>query len=154
MSKPHAVIFDMDGTLADVRGIRHHIVPPTPKPKGWYKDFHAFHANSVDCPPNRAVVDHAIRASLLGNAILIVTARRAMYRNPTAWFLAINGVPSDALYMRGDKDGRPDYEVKKDILASIRTRYNVIHAVDDNPAVIALWQEEGIPTTIVEGFGF
>lgn len=152
--KPNAVIFDMDGTLADVSGIRHHIVPPNPKPKGWFKDFHAFHSESVNVPANPHVVNHAQCASLLGNKVLIVTARRAMYRNQTAWFLALNNIPSDALYMRGDKDGRPDYEVKKDILASIRTRYNVIHAVDDNPAVIKLWQENGIPTTVVEGFGF
>jgi hypothetical protein len=77
-----------------------------------------------------------------------------MYRNPTAWFLALHGIPSDALYMRGDKDNRPDYLVKKDILAAIRTSFNPIHAVDDNPSVIALWEEEGISTTIVEGFGF
>ena len=151
---PISVIFDMDGTLANVSGIWHHIVPPTPKPKGWYKNFHAFHTDSVACPPNPAVVDHAIRAHLLGNVVLIVTARRAMYRHHTAWWLALNGVPSDALYMRGDKDGREDYLVKADILASIKTKYNVIHAVDDNPAVIRLWQENNIPTTIVEGFGF
>lgn len=154
MSKPNAVIFDMDGTLADVRGIRHHIVPPTPKPKGWYKDFHAFHTDSVNCPPNHSVVAHAQRTHLLGTAVLIVTARRAMYRPQTAMWLALNGVPSDRLYMRGDKDGREDYLVKKDILARIRTEFHVIHAVDDNPSVIALWQEEGISTTIVEGWGF
>lgn len=152
--KPNAVIFDMDGTLADVSGIRHYIVPPNPKPKGWFKDFHAFHAESVNVPVNVSVRDHAICSHLLGNANLIVTARRAMYRHQTAWFLAMHGIPSDALYMRGNKDGRPDYEVKKDILAQIQTRYNVIHAVDDNPAVIALWHENGIPTTVVEGFGF
>jgi len=149
-----AVIFDMDGTLADVRGIRHHIVPPTPMPKGWFKDFNAFHSESVNVPPNPSVVNHAVTASLLGHAVLVVTARRAMYRNHTAMWLALNGVPSDALYMRGDKDNRPDYLVKKDILDSIRTSFHVIHAVDDNPSVIALWQEQGIPTTIVEGWGF
>lgn len=150
----NAVIFDMDGTLADVRSIRHHVVPPTPKPKGWKKDFHAFHTLSVDVPANAHVVDHAIRASLLGNAVIIVTARSAKYRPQTAWFLAMHGIPSDALYMRGDKDGRPDYDVKKDILTAIRREYNVIHAVDDNPDIIRLWNEEGIPCTIVEGFGF
>ena len=150
----NAIIVDMDGTLADVSGIRHHVVPPNPMPKGWYKDFHAFHSASVDCPPNAAVVDHAIRAHLLGTAVLIVTARRAMYRHQTAWWLALNGVPSDALYMRGDKDGREDYLVKRDILAAIRTSWNPIHAIDDNHSVIALWESEGIPTTIVEGFGF
>ena len=150
----NAVIFDMDGTLADVSSIRHHIVPPTPKPKGWFKDFDRFHSESVNVPINTSVRDHAIRASLLGNAVLVVTARRAMYRHQTAWFLAMHDVPSDRLYMRGDKDGRPDYEVKKDILARIQREFNVIHAVDDNPAVIQLWEENGIPTTIVEGFGF
>lgn len=154
MPKPNAVIFDMDGTLANVSSIRHYIVPPTPMPKGWYKDFHSFHSESVNVPVNEHVRDHAIRAHMLGNAVLIVTARRAMFRNQTAWFLALHGIPSDALYMRGDKDGRPDYEVKKDILTAISRRYNVIHAVDDNPAVIKLWQEHGIETTIVEGFGF
>ena len=153
-TKPNAVIFDMDGTLANVSSIRHHIVPPNPMPKGWFKNFHAFHSESVSAPANRSVVDHAIHASILGNAILIVTARRAMYRHQTAWFLAMNGIPSDALYMRADNDGRPDYEVKKDILASIQTKYNVIHAVDDNPAVIKLWEENGISTTVIEGYGF
>ena len=150
----NAVIFDMDGTLANVSSIRHYIVPPTPKPKGWFKDFGAFHRESVNVPVNASVRDHAIRASLLGNAVLIVTARRAMYRHQTAWFLAMNGIPSDALYMRGDKDGREDYLVKADILKQIQSRYNVIHAVDDNPSVIKLWEENGISTTVIEGFGF
>lgn len=153
-TKPSAVIFDMDGTLADVRSIRHHIVPPSPMPKGWYKDFHAFHSSSVCVPPNEHVVSMAHSVHALGHAVLIVTARRAMYRHHTAWWLALNGIPSDALYMRGDKDGRPDYLVKRDILAQIQSRYTVIHAVDDNPSVIALWQEHGIPTTVVEGYGF
>ena len=152
--KQDAVIFDMDGTLADVSSIRHYIVPPNPKPKGWFKDFNSFHDESVNVPVNASVRDHAIRSHMLGNANLIVTARRAMYRHQTAWFLALHGVPSDRLYMRGDKDGRPDYEVKQDILNQIQKEYNVIHAVDDNPAVIKLWQENGIDTTIVEGFGF
>lgn len=150
----NAVIFDVDGTIVDVSPIRHYIVPPKPIPKGWYKDFDAFHRESVNCPVNREVIDHGIRSHLLGNVNIVVTARRAKYRHQTAWSLALAGFPSDALYMRRDDDGRPDYEVKRDILESIKTKYNVIHAVDDNPAVIALWEENGIPTTIIEGFGF
>ena len=152
MIKPDAVIFDMDGTLADVSSIRHYL-RAFDNGKN-YKDFEAFHRESVNVPTHPSVVAHALAAHVLGNAVLIVTARRAMWRHHTAWFLAMHGIPSDALYMRGNKDNRPDYHVKKDILAQIRTRYNVIHAVDDNPSVIALWHEEGIPTTIVEGFGF
>ena len=134
--KPDAVIFDMDGTLADVRSIRHYIVPPTPKPKGWHKDFHAFHSESANVPSNNDVVNRAHVCHMLGTKVLIVTARRAMYRNQTAMWLALNGVPSDAMYMRADHDGRPDYEVKKDILEQIKLFWEPVHAVDDNPKII------------------
>lgn len=145
-----AVIFDMDGTLADVSSIRHYLKKYDNGKN--YKDFESFHRESVNVPPHSHVADCALRAHMLGSAILIVTARRAKWRHETAWFLALHGIPSDALYMRRNNDHRPDYEVKKDILNSIRTKYNVIHAYDDNPSVIRLWQEEGIPTTLVEGW--
>jgi len=148
-NKPKAIIFDMDGTLANVSGIRHYLRPTPPHRS---KNFDAFHAESVDCPPNPAVLNHAMVAHLLGHQIIIVTARRARWRHHTAWWLALHGVPSDAMFMRGDKDNRPDYNVKSDILDAISHTWDVVHAVDDNPAVIALWQERGIPTTIVEGW--
>jgi phosphoglycolate phosphatase-like HAD superfamily hydrolase len=148
-NKPKAIIFDMDGTLANVSGIRHYLRPTPPHRS---KNFDAFHAESVDCPPNPAVLNHAMVAHLLGHQIIIVTARRARWRHHTAWWLALHGVHSDAMFMRGDKDNRPDYLVKQDILAAIQHTWDVVHAVDDNPSVIALWQEHGIPTTIVEGW--
>ncbi len=49
--------------------------------------------------------------------------------------------------MRSDDDHRPDYEVKKDILDKINNYWDVLHAVDDNPSVIQLWQENNITTT-------
>lgn len=137
----------MDGTLANVSSIRHHLIPVDHK-----KDFEAFHHASVDVPVHTAVANHAHMAHLLGHAVLIVTARKWKWRHHTAWFLAMHGIPSDMLMMRADNDHRPDYEVKRDMLATIRKAYNVIHAVDDNPNVIRLWQEEGIPTTIVPGW--
>ena len=150
-----ALICDMDGTLADVTSIRHHIVPPDPMPKGWYKDFDTFHSESVNMPVIESTKDQVLRAHMLGTKILIVTARRHMYRHHTAMFLALNSIPSDALYMRGNKDGRKDYEVKSDILHTIRKRgYNVIHAIDDNPSIVRLWKEHNIPTPVVEGYGF
>ncbi|WP_092501608.1 hypothetical protein [Agrococcus jejuensis] len=41
-----AVLFDVDGTLCDVRSIRHH-VDGTGR-----RNFDAFHAESIDCPPH------------------------------------------------------------------------------------------------------
>lgn len=147
-----AVIFDMDGTLADVSLIRHHLkaVKPNGKPD---KDFTRFHEEGVNVPPHQWVVDAAREYHEKGIAVLIVTARKRMWEKHTSWFLALHDIPSDDMFMRGNKDNRPDYELKKDILEMIRFQgYNVIHAYDDNPAVIRLWQEEGIPTTIVPGW--
>jgi hypothetical protein len=140
-----AVIIDMDGTLADVSGIRHFV-------RGPVKDFDSFHGESVNVPPHLDVVALARDAHADGLAVLIVTARKHRWRHHTAWFLAMHGVPSDALFMRHDSDNRPDVAVKRDILTRIRRSWKPVHAVDDNPAVVGLWVAEGIPVTVVPGW--
>lgn len=142
------VIFDMDGTLANVSSIRHYLKPDIHHGK----DFDRFHAESVNVPPHSHVVNAAQVAKLLGHDVVIVTARKHMWRHQTAWWLAMHGVPSDALFMRGNKDQRKDYDVKKDILSTIRQAWTPIHAWDDNPNIIRLWNEEGIPCTVVPGW--
>jgi hypothetical protein len=79
--------------------------------------------------------------------IIIVTARKEKYRGLTSRWLKNNDVPHDALFMRQDEDHREDYEVKKDILEHISEYWEIKHAVDDNPSIIKLWEENGIPTT-------
>lgn len=144
------VIFDMDGTLADVSSIRHHIVPMPPSRS---KNFVRFHEDSVNVPPHEWVVRAAHEVHKQGFAVIIVTARGARFRNQTAMWLALNGVPSDLMFMRPDKDHRPDFEVKKDILNRIRDLGFVpILAFDDNPNVIALWESENIPVVRVPGY--
>lgn len=147
-----AVIFDMDGTLADVSSIRHHLTKFDETKRTVVKHFHRFHAASVSVPPHHHVVNAAQVAKIMGNDVLVVTARKHMWRHHTAWWLAMHDVPSDMLMMRGNEDNRKDYEVKKDMLDTIRKAYNVIHAWDDNPSIIKLWTEEGIPTTVVPGW--
>jgi phosphoglycolate phosphatase-like HAD superfamily hydrolase len=150
--KRDAIILDMDGTLADVSSIRHHLRKYDATKRRIVKHFNKFHERSVDVPAHSHVVNAAQVAHILGLDILIVTARKHMWRHQTAWWLAMHGVPSDALFMRGNLDNRPDYEVKKDMLDTIRKQWNVIHAFDDNPSIIKLWTEEGISTTIVDGW--
>lgn len=147
-----AVIFDMDGTLANVSSIRHHLTAFDATKRRVVKHFDRFHDESVNVPPHSHVVNAAQVAHMLGHAVLIVTARKHMWRHHTAWWLAMHGVPSDALFMRGNLDNRKDYEVKRDMLATIRKAWNPVYAWDDNPAIIALWKEEGIPHTVVEGW--
>jgi hypothetical protein len=144
-SAPTAYIFDMDGTLVDTSSIVHHVLN---RPK----NFNAFHSEAEHCPPHEDVVVLLRNAMLEGHEIIIVTARGAMWKDVTTRWLDNNNITYSGLYMRGIKDYRKDYLVKKDILKKIREKWDVVHAVDDNPAVIKLWQEEGIPTTTIPGY--
>lgn len=141
-----AVIFDCDGTLVNVSSILDHLEPPN-------RNFHRFHRESVNCPPNAWVVEDAVKAYESGLAILIVTARIKRYWPETQFWLRNNlPVPYENLYMRKDGDYRPDGVVKLEILDQIDADgYNVIHAWDDNPNVIKVWESQGIPVTVVEG---
>lgn len=143
--RPEAVIFDMDGTLCDVRSVRHHITGPR-------RDFDAFHRASAGCPPHPWVVEAAREQAAAGRAVLIVSARLERYRRLTSMWLALHEVPSDTLLMRPDGDFRKDFVVKADILRRIRRRWTPVHAWDDNPQVLSLWEREGIPCTVVPGW--
>lgn len=149
IEKRKAYIFDVDGTLANVDSILHYIAKSrNPDPDNFKKDFHSFHANSIHVPARSEVVDMVWKAIDEGYAIIVVTARREEWRAHTSYWLdRVANVPHVALFMRQDKDYRPDYETKKDILEHIKQFWDVVHAVDDNPNVIKLWEENGITTT-------
>ncbi len=141
-----AVIYDMDGTLVDVSGIRHHVT-------GGNTNYHEFHMGSVDAPAHEHVIDMLRDHQEAGHAIVIVTARNERYMNICVWWLLFAGVTYDQMYMRKHDDQRPDWQVKKDILAIMRKDgFNPVHAVDDNPSVVELWESEGIPTTVIPGW--
>ena len=143
-----AVIFDVDGTLCDVSSIRHFVA----RPKG-EKDFHAFHSAAAACPPHQWVLDAAHEWAASGVAVLVVTARSEEWAVPTLWWHLLNEVPFTDIFHRPLRDFRKDVLIKTDILAEIRRRgYNVVHAYDDNPAIIALWVSENIPVTEVPGW--
>lgn len=138
--KPSAYIFDVDGTLADVDPYLHLV-------RGSNRDYDAFHKASIDALPNMEVVEMLNNAVADRYAILIVTSRKEKYRGLTSMWLAKNNLRSHALFMRADDDNRPDYEAKKDMLGKITEHWDVLHAIDDNPNVIRLWEDHNIPTT-------
>lgn len=144
-----AVIFDMDGTLADVAPMRHYVSDPN------HKNFDAFHKSA--CLFARPIVPVRKAASTAyyqnNEAVLIVTARKRMWGDLTKQWLDNWAIPYTRIYMRANGDDRRDYEVKRDILARIRSQgFHVKWAWDDNPNVVQLWLEEGIPVTWVPGW--
>lgn len=144
--KPEAIIFDVDGTLADVSPYLHYVRNVNDDPN-FKKDFDKFHQESINALPNYEVVEMVNQAFFDQKHIIVVTSRRETWRGVTSYWLAKNDIGHHALYMRKDGDFRPDYEVKSEILGRIKKLWNVTHAVDDNPAVLRLWFEHGIPTT-------
>jgi FMN phosphatase YigB (HAD superfamily) len=138
--KQKAYIFDVDGTLANVDPYLHLVRGPN-------RNYDAFHEASVGALPNFEVVQMLNEAFFDQMHIIIVTSRKEVWRGLTSYWLAKNDIGHHALYMRKDNDNRPDYEVKEDILLQIKKQWDVIHAVDDNPSVIKLWENYGINTT-------
>lgn len=143
--KRDAAIFDVDGTLVDVSSVLHHVMQ---RPKR----FDRFHGESIDCPPNLLAIEHYHRAREMGLDILVVTARKRDWLFHTLLWLQENGVEHTEIFMRDNRDDRKDYRVKADMLREIQRRWNVQFAVDDNPAVIELWRENGIPTITIPGW--
>jgi FMN phosphatase YigB (HAD superfamily) len=135
-----AIIFDVDGTLANVDPYLHLV-------RGSNRDYNAFHEASIDALPNLDVVEMLNNAVADRHSILVVTSRKEKYRGLTSMWLAKNNIRSHGLFMRSNDDNRPDYEAKKDMLDKISSLWNVVHAIDDNPNVIKLWEDHDIPTT-------
>lgn len=142
-----AIIFDMDGTLADISH-RMHLLDGK-------KDWDAFHGAMFDDTPVEAIAElarllaKAASAGLGIDAVLVVTARHddPRYVQMTRDWLELHDIPCDRLYMRRDGDTRRDHIVKREILQQILDDgYEPVLAVDDRPEVVAMWREHGIMT--------
>lgn len=142
MSRPTAVIVDVDGTLCDV----HEALPLLP-------NLDEFHKATARCPVTLPVLAWVEDAVAAGHRPFIVTARMYRHERLTQQWLDQHLAHIDYVgpLMRGDRDRRPDDEAKLDILRVIREDYghDVVAAIDDRPRVIRLWQAQGIPVTVV-----
>lgn len=143
----------MDGTLVNVSSIRHYVREAL-LPDGSYskKNFDDFHKASLFCPAIWPTMDKIQWYWESRLDILVVTARSWDYEKTTRDWLHKYAVPHTKLFMRPIGDFRADVDVKRDLLAEIEKTWRVVHAIDDNPNVIALWEEKGIPTTVIPGW--
>ena len=139
----------MDGTLCDVSSLRHHVDRSHPDFSG-RRRFDLFHGESHLCPPNQEALELYERYRR-DHAIVVVTARSEEWAMHTLVWLEDHGLEHDRLYMRARRDFRRDVEVKRDMLAEIRQDYDPVVAVDDNPAIIELWESQGIDTHTIAG---
>lgn len=146
--KELAVLVDLDGSLHDIRGVRHFVRESERR-----KNFDAFHRGAYFCPPNESVKRMVMQAHERGLKIVITTARDEMYREVSQKWLDEQGIPYDNIIMRARNDQRKDYVVKDEMYNNlIKDHYNVVGAIDDNPQAIQAWEQNGIRVTKVPGF--
>ena len=146
MDRQRAVIVDMDGTLCDVSAVVHLQAEPD--------GFTAFHHACADCPPHRAVVEWCVEHHGRGHAILVVTGRDDWSRELTEQWLSEHlPIPITGLHMRGDGDYRSNVAIKREIHSQLAQIFDIRAAIDDDPEIVGLWQEVGIPVAMVLDWG-
>jgi hypothetical protein len=74
------------------------------------------------------------------------------FRVSHTWLQREMPVPYVGPFMRRDGDIRSDYVVKKEIHRYLKRHYDIRAALDDNPNIIRLWWELGIPVTVQPGW--
>lgn len=130
------VIFDIDGTLADVSERLHHIKK---KPKDWDAFFSGI-------PQDKAIRSMVRLCNILyasGIKILLCTGRREKDRADTVKWLEQQGVNYHELILRPDGDRRSDVIVKREMLAGL-DKSKILFVVEDRSGVVEMWRSEGL----------
>ena len=123
---PKAIICDLDGTLALIRG---------------RSPYDATHCDDDDL--NESVA--SILRNYYGNGyqILLVTGREEHFRQPTVRFLEKHNISYHQLWMRPTKDLRKDAIIKRELFdAEIAGKYFIEFVFDDRNQVVEMWRKE------------
>ncbi|MGO6727257.1 hypothetical protein ACCS45_03920 [Rhizobium ruizarguesonis] len=133
------VVFDIDGTLANISERRLHLEGSNP-------DRSRFNGEMSTDVPNLPVVELYKTLWESGRYSLILTSgRNERHRKFTENWLFWNEINYHVMYMRPDADNRADHEIKREFLEAIRRDHGeVLFAVDDRDQVVAMWRRNGV----------
>lgn len=134
------VIFDVDGTLAD---IRHRRIFLDESPPNW-RDFNAAMGDDVPNEPIAELYRTLWQADMY--ELIIVSGRSERFRMITEQWLAWNEIPFKRLLMRAADDQRADHHVKQDIHNQITSTEGktIEFVVDDRQQVVDMWRRNGV----------
>lgn len=143
------IIFDLDGTLADIEHRLHYITKDVAPINGKSKrkpDWDAFHLACVDDQPITPLIE-TFKAFNNGlNQIEIWSGRSDMVRDQTLCWLLNQGVLPSQLLMRMHGDYRPDHELKETwLLQLVGITGRIPDLVfDDRQRIVDMWRRHGI----------
>ena len=158
--KKNTVIFDLDGTLANIEARRAKSL--TNDKMDWDVFFDAENIQLDE--PNKPVIKMAQLLAEDGFKIVIFSGRNDRSFFTTKDWLKINNVPFDLLVMRPDKfkddswpiaKGNPatkemrfmpDEILKKEMLDTFINMDDVFLVVDDRDKVVKMWRDLGLNT--------
>ena len=135
------VLFDLDGTLADITHRRHHVEKADKKDADW----RAFYAAGVDDLVNLpvAAMFDVLRQS--GRQVWIVSGRSDEVKAETLAWLSNACLVPDRLLMREANNHEPDVKLKRRwILDGTIPADQVLCVFDDRASVVDMWREEGL----------
>jgi hypothetical protein len=130
------VIFDIDGTLADISERVHHV---RKKPKNWK----AFNAGMAQDKAIHSMVRLCNILYAAGLRIVLCSGRNEKNRPETVEWLAKQGVNYHELLLREDNDFRTDAVVKREILQTM-DKSKILFVVEDRSRVVEMWRSEGL----------
>lgn len=137
------IIFDIDGTLADVSKRVKYL-------QGEKKDRGKFYEGVEDDEVIQPIadllraVDHSYQPFL---QLVCVTARpeRTWY-DTVRWLNEKAGFDPYKIFMRDDDDNRPEAEVKRDIVQFLRREgYHIAVAFANRDEIVKMYRDMGIP---------
>jgi predicted secreted acid phosphatase len=141
-AKPRAVIWDLDGTLADDRARAHFVEVEEGRTRDWESYFDAIEED----PPIAASIAllHALHKD--GFRVIFLTGRPEYTRPQTERWLKANGLDEhDVLLMRPNGERRHAGEFKVEVVAKLTEEYEILCAFEDRIDVAEHLRLGGVP---------
>lgn len=136
--KEQAIIFDLDGTLAE---INHRVKYVEQETKDWKSFYERIPFDNVN------VWCLELLKSMKNNnyKIIIVTGRGEKYASLSKDWLKNHDIFYDEIYFRKMKDRRADQIIKQEIYEEhIKGKYDILFVVDDRLQVVEMWRMLGL----------
>lgn len=131
------VIFDLDGTLANIDHRTHYV-------RGGKRDWDSFFRECVNDVPVPHVIETLHAHLAASHKVRIWSGRSDIVRTETEQWLSDRGIdPCYLQHMRAAGDNTPDAELKRYWLNQEYERPDLVY--DDRQRVVDMWRAEGVP---------
>lgn len=139
------VIFDLDGTLADINHRLHFV-------QDGNKDWDGFYKACIHDTPKTPIVELALMCDDAGHEIIISSGRSENVRTETEKWLAQHGIVYAQLLMRPDACFVPDQALKKAWLDQglLGDLNDILFVVEDRDRMVKMWRDQGLTCLQVE----